>query len=180
MEAAPEGSAAKAESTAKRTATSESASAAECAPAVKPTATAESASAVKPTATVEPASAVKPTATVEPAAPAVKAASSSVKSSTAMPATLRESRLRRAEKQEREDCQKNYGKGLLHFSPSDTRTRTARREQNFRISPLSGRSNNNYILHLCRALNEVVWAARPSAKDRRGPTNHGQPLLYKP
>jgi hypothetical protein len=168
MEAAPEGSAAKAESTVKRTAASESASAAERAPTVKPAATMES------------ASAVKPTATVEPAAPAVKAASSCVISSTAMPATLRESRLRRAEKQEREDCQKNYGKGLLHFSPSDTRTRTARREQNFRIRPLSGRSNNNYILHLCRALNEVVWAARPRAKDRRGPTNHGQPLLYQP
>jgi hypothetical protein len=40
-------------------------------------------------------------------------------------ATLRERRLGRAKKYEREDCEKNYGKGFLHFSLSDRATRAA-------------------------------------------------------
>lgn len=66
---------------------------------------------------------MEPTPAVKSTAATVKPASSMKSSTTAMTATLGETSFRSAKKQESEVCKKNYGKHLLHFSPSNATMR---------------------------------------------------------
>jgi hypothetical protein len=92
---------------------------AERAPTVKISAAMETAASVKPTSSVETAASVEPT--------------SAMKSSATMAATLGQSWLRSAKKEENEAGKQNYRKRLLHFhfSPSDPMARDRRAGKHF-------------------------------------------------
>jgi hypothetical protein len=98
------------------------------------------------------ASPVESTST-EPAASAVKSAATAMKTTaTTAAAALRLRSLRPTEHHTHKDCGKNYGKDLLHLSPSNPPTGTAGTGANFPSDPFLLGSPTSALSYTCNAL----------------------------
>src|SRR5438105_2703953 len=106
------------------------------------TKTAVESSAAKADFTTKRFATAKPDATMKPA--------TTMKSSALVAATLGESQLGCAKKQERKGCEKNHRKDLLHFSPSDSNYTESPCWDELRYWTLA--DNQNIILHPGRPL----------------------------